>query len=204
MRREQGSTTPQGAFTCTWPDLPWKLHHLKRNKFCRSHIAKISTIRTQIFFSIARQYKRTRRTRRGADRGMITKIFRHFYISSFSYKDPVTKTPQESEHTGASCSLRFKIKPRRGHCKSSICRVIEVYFSSLFFFLVKTCFYIYLIQPTSNTAYLPTLTSFVAFPLPFCSTLRWWSPVLSQAHYSFTHLRAQPVKRNAASGGLTC
>lgn len=109
-------------------------------KFCRSHIAKILSIRTQIFFSIARQYKRTRRTRRGADRGMITKIFRHFYISSFSYKDPVSKTPQESEHTGASCSLGFKIKPRRGHCKSSICRVIEVYFSSLFFFSCKNLF----------------------------------------------------------------
>lgn len=137
---------------------------------------------------------------------MITKMFRHFYISSFSYKDPVTKTPQGSKHTGASCSLGFKIKPRRGHYKSSICRVIGLYFSSLFFFffLVKTWFYIYLIQPTSNAAYLPTLTSFPAFPLPFCSTLRWWSPVLSQAHYSFTHLCAQPAKRNAVSGGLTC
>lgn len=134
MRGEQGSTSPQGAFTCTWPDLPWKAHDLKCNKFCRSHIAKILTIRTRIFFSIAKQDKRTRRTRIGADRGMITKMFRHFYISSFSYKDPVTKTPQGSKHTGASCSLGFKIKPRRGHYKSSICRVIGLYFSSLFFF----------------------------------------------------------------------
>lgn len=27
---------------------------------------------------------------------MVTRIFRHFYVSSFSYKDLITKTPQES------------------------------------------------------------------------------------------------------------
>jgi len=43
-----------------------------------------------------------RRTRRGADGGTITKISGHFYTWSLSYKDPVTKAPQESGHPEAS------------------------------------------------------------------------------------------------------
>lgn len=112
--------------TCPERNLVWSP---KRNKFWRSHTAKISVIRTRLFDSKAVQEEESKEC--GWQR--------HNYKNIQALKESeLPKTPHESERARASCSSGFEVRPCKGHlCKSSICRTTRPPPHTHFFFFKK-------------------------------------------------------------------